>query len=176
MSFLLGPGLFSGAMSVSFREGIFLGGGESFLVHPNSSLLQLETASKISRSRPANLQGSYQMRDLFSGAPLPHLQYPQDWGREDLGFGDFFWGGGVVHVDFVTMYQVQTCFYCLFCFGGKSCALFCLVDSHLLNIIGAMSGTHLHPEVPLWSLVKTLGCPLNHGTWHGLVRNPLLRM
>ena len=32
MSFLLGPGLFSGAMSVSFREGIFLGGGESFLV------------------------------------------------------------------------------------------------------------------------------------------------
>ncbi len=40
-----------------------------------------------SRSRPANLQGSYQMRDLFSGAPLPHLQYPQDrfWKR--------LWGG-----------------------------------------------------------------------------------
>ena len=94
MSFLLGPGLFSGAMSVSFREGIFLGGGESFLVHPNSSNFR-GNCVESSRSRPANLQGSYQMRDLFSGAPLPHLQYPQDLGNgRKLGvWGFFFWRG-----------------------------------------------------------------------------------
>ena len=97
MCFLLGPGLFSGAMSVSFREGVVFGASKllefRWKLH---RIFKVETC-KSTRILPDE-------RFVFWSS-FTTLAIPSGLGKGRFGGLEIFFGGGrgVVHVDLVTI-------------------------------------------------------------------------